>query len=95
MMKKILPILGLFIAGLLIMSSGAFTSVTADRTATISVAGDASALLGLAPGSSSLVHYEDGKLAVDFDNVAATGVNMAATTVVSNAFTAPCRRYQG
>ena len=35
MIKKVLPLFGIFVAALLVMSSGAFTSVTADRTATI------------------------------------------------------------
>ncbi len=87
MMKKILPLFGIFAAALLLMSSGAFTSVTADRTATINVVGDSSALLGLEAGSSSLVRMVDGQLTIDFANVAATGVNTNAVTVVENAFT--------
>jgi hypothetical protein len=87
MMKKILSILGIFIAALVVMSSGAFTSVTADRTATVNVVGDPSALLGLNAGSSSLVRMVDGELTIDLGNVTASGVNMDAVTVVDNAFT--------
>ena len=87
MMKKILPLFAIFVAAVVLMSSGAFTSVTASRTATINVVGDSSALLGLEAGTSSLVHETSGKLVIDFSAIDASGVNMDATTVVSNAFT--------
>ena len=95
MMKKILPILALAVAALVVVSSGAFTSVTAERTATINVAGDAGALLALEPAAgspnASYAHQDSssGALVLDFSSteIAATGVNVNATTVVEDVFT--------
>lgn len=46
---ELLLLVAVFAAIGLVTATGAFTTVTADRTATVTVAGDAGALLGLAP----------------------------------------------
>jgi len=85
---KVLPLFGIFAAALVVMSSGAFTSVTADRTATISVVGDSNALIKLTAGSSELVYMDDDDLlTIDLSAVDATGVNLDAVTLINNAFT--------
>ena len=86
-MKKLLPLFGILVVALIAISTGAFTSVTATRNATIMVAGDASALLALAPctgPNGAYVDYDnDGALFLDFANLSNTklkGVNVDAYT---------------
>ena len=82
------------------VGTGAFTSVTADRSITAEVAGDASAYLALEPVSSTenseYVQIEDNKVSFDFsssnpntDSSSGTGdlgdgFNKDATTVINN-----------
>ena len=91
MMKKLLPVLAVLAAALIVVSTGAFTSITAERTAVINVAGDASALLSLAPSSGPNGDYadydNDGALFLNFDKVAAAGINVDAITEFDNVFT--------
>jgi len=93
MMKKLLPLFGILVVALIAISTGAFTSVTATRNATIMVAGDASALLALAPctgPNGAYVDYDnDGALFLDFANLSNTklkGVNVDAYTYVYDVF---------
>jgi hypothetical protein len=91
MIKKIIPVLAVIAAALIAISSGAFTSITAERTAEIYVAGDASALLTLAPFEGPNGAYtdydEDGALYLSFEDLAAIGVNVDAITTFTNVFT--------
>ena len=53
-----------------LIGSAAFTSGTIDRAATIKVAGDDAAIVGLAPGNSGQVSYDgNNELTIDFPNV--------------------------
>ena len=66
MMKKLVPLAALLVAALIIVSSGAFTSVTADRTATVTVVGDDSALLALVSLNSAYAGQDtDGIFSID------------------------------
>jgi hypothetical protein len=51
---KLLALFAIFVAIGVVTASGAFTSTSVDRTMTISVDADSSALLGLAPNGSSV-----------------------------------------
>ncbi|HOP09744.1 MAG TPA: hypothetical protein PK718_04215 [Candidatus Methanofastidiosa archaeon] len=85
MIKKMIPLLCIFLAGIMVVSSGAFSSVTAERSSGISVVGDAEALISLA-STSSYSHFEDGMMVLDFEDVPASGVNSNAVTVISDVF---------
>ncbi|HHN81311.1 MAG TPA: DUF1102 domain-containing protein [Methanomicrobia archaeon] len=91
MMKKLIPLFGILLAAIVVMSTGAFTSVTADREATISVTGDADALLALNPVTDGeYATITDGKLVIDATLGAqngATGVNPDAVTDLGDVFT--------
>jgi hypothetical protein len=88
---KLFALFAVFAAIGLVTASGAFTTVTAERTVSVQTAGDANALLGLDGNSSSgngdYVTTENGQLVIDLsdpgDN-SATGVNVNATTNISN-----------
>jgi len=76
-----------------VTASGAFTSVTAQRTVQVSVAGDASALLGLSPhtgpnGDGAYAQTSNGELqiVVDGTNTAGSGVNLNAQTEIRDVF---------
>lgn len=73
----------------LVTATGAFSTVTAARTASISVAGDADALLGLS-SNSPYTTTSGGELQFDFEDPPgnANGVNPNSTTVVLHLFTA-------
>jgi hypothetical protein len=91
MIKKLLPVLAVLAAVLIVVSTGAFTSITAERSAEIYVAGDASALLTLAPydgPNGAYAHYDnDGALYLDFSAVDGLGVNVDAYTYFDDVFT--------
>lgn len=53
-------LIGVFLALTLLLGSSAFSAVTADRTASVSVAGDDAALLAIAPHTSASEHFVDG-----------------------------------
>lgn len=73
----------LTVGGGAVFGTGAFSSVEADRTATISVADDSSALLALSGATSSeLINETDGTLGIDQDNI-----NLDGTTTVNEAIT--------
>jgi hypothetical protein len=79
---KLFVLLALIGAIGLVTATGAFGSVTAQRTADVSVAGDDAALLGLeagsAPGASTFITGTD-EITIDLSNV-----NTNATTEVPN-----------
>ena len=79
--------------GATLMGAGAFTSVTADRTVDVNVAGDASAYLGLKPVSSSpnsdFVEVNSEEVSLDFSssnnsNDLGNGFNPDATTRIND-----------
>jgi hypothetical protein len=91
--RKYLAAFGSLAAGgAAMMGTGAFTSVTADRTVEVNVAGDASAYLGLEPVSASpnsaYVDVSGGEVSFDFSdsnsNVGGDGFNPDATTRVND-----------
>jgi len=91
-MKKVFIVIFVFLAAsIIMMSTGAFSNITAERDAEITVVGDASALLGLEPydgPNGSIVSVEDsGAIALSLDTLGADGVNSRAITVFENVFT--------
>ena len=79
----------MFAAVGLITATGAFTTVEAERTATVDVAGDANALLALDEGSNApdgvVSNQDTGEIQIDlesgnFGNQGAQGLNSNATT---------------
>jgi len=93
---KLAGLLVVFVAIGLITATGAFTTVSAQRTATVRTAGDSAALLALRPAagqngdhyagnaSDTLELYLDGS---HNDNSNAQGVNLDALTEVDSVFT--------
>lgn len=82
---KLLTLIVLFAAVGLITATGAFTTVEAERTATVDVAGDANALLALnEPADSSVtVEESDGVAEIDLTgNSDAAGLNPNANTTL-------------
>lgn len=92
---KLLGLVALFAAIGIITATGAFTTVAAERTAQIDVAGDASGLLALEPTDAPDGVYarldsgSDGAevLTIDFSQVDGAGVNDEATTDLVDVFT--------
>jgi hypothetical protein len=81
--------------GALLTGTGAFTSVSADRTVSVAVASDTDALLRLAPCKGSkngdyVTGASNGALSVDLsesnENVLGDGANADATTVIDDIF---------
>ncbi|WP_330630945.1 hypothetical protein [Halocatena halophila] len=76
-----------------VYATGAFDSMTASRTATVNVAGDASGYLGLQPAPGPNGKYatdKNGKLRVAVDetaDAAGAGVNAHSTARLANVFT--------
>ncbi len=63
------------------VSTGAFSSVEADRTVSITTAGDASALLGLSTLNTSIATIDQGTISLDFGSIGgSTGINYNAVT---------------
>jgi len=81
-------------AGAVGISTGAFTSVTADRSVSVEVADDSSAFLtlkqhvGQSTPNDVFSSHEDGELVLDFDETAigGQGVNRDAVTAFDNVF---------
>ena len=96
---KLFALLAVFAAIGLVTASGAFTTVQADRTATVNVAGDSSALLALTPATEANGQYaylNNGQLELDISssnpnsggsNFTGAGVNDDALTSISAVFT--------
>ena len=90
---------GLVATGGAALGTGAFTTVTAERTVNVETAGDASAFLGLAPATRNgspenpYVTETDGTVEITLENpdgnndANATGVNQNAETVFRNLVT--------
>lgn len=78
-------------AFVIIVSTGAFSGVSADRYAHITVSGDATALLALAPfpgPNGKYVHYDDdGSLYIEIAGPDSAGININSQCVCPNLFT--------
>jgi len=96
---KLLALVAVFAAIGLVTATGAFTTVSAERTATVGVAGDDNALLALDEGVASdggvsanaddYIDTENGQLQIDLagSDAGASGINLRADTDVKNLFT--------
>ncbi|SNR57301.1 hypothetical protein SAMN06264855_1172 [Halorubrum vacuolatum] len=88
---KLLALALVFAAVIGLAGTGAFTTVEADRTADVEVAGDAEALLGLqATDDSPFADMDDEQLILTLDEDDAEdgeGLNVRATTYGADAFT--------
>jgi hypothetical protein len=85
--RKFIAALGAATAGTSAAAgTGAFTSVSADRSVSVQVANDSSAFLGLVPGDTGLVTESGGTLQVNLDGTgtAAEGVNFNAVTQIGS-----------
>ncbi len=86
---RLLAVFVVLVAALFVVGTGAFTSVTAERTASVNVAGDASALLELEEHGGPNGAYAStsgGELEISFDGVTGNGVNQNATTTLGDVF---------
>lgn len=94
---KLFGLLAVFAVVGLVTASGAFTTVSAERTATVNVAGDSNALLAIDPtdgpngggaAEKGYARIQDGELEINLAgyNTSATGVNPSATTNVASVF---------
>jgi P pilus assembly chaperone PapD len=85
---KLLALLAIFAAIGVVTATGAFTSVSAERTATVNTAGDSSALLQIEPGAMSGEYVTDGDATTNIDLTNADligsngGVNVNAETTM-------------
>jgi hypothetical protein len=91
---KLLALIALVVAASMVMATGAFSSVTADRSTDVEVVGDKNAFLALEQGSGpngqKYATTNDGRLAVNLDGdakVNGQGVNPSAVTSFDNVFT--------
>lgn len=93
--KLLLGVGSATVGSTLITSSGAFSSITADRSMSVSVANDADALLRIAPCEGSpngdyVTNADSGVMTLDLSpsngNVGGEGVNPDATTVFNDVF---------
>jgi len=86
---KLFALVAVFAAIAVVTASGAFTTVSAERTVTVDTAGDANALLALEGNSSGTGEYvttENDQIVIDLSspgNQGAEGVNLNATTSMS------------
>jgi len=85
MLKKMIPIVCILLAGIMVVSSGAFSSASSERSSDVSVVGDAEALLSLEP-TSPYSRYVDGEIVIDFVNSQAGGINSDAITCIYDVF---------
>ena len=81
---KLLALVVIFVAVALITGTGAFSTVEAERTADVNVAGDSDALLELKAGDSGLIRSSNGEVEITLaGNDDASGVNTNAVTTVN------------
>jgi hypothetical protein len=68
------------------VGTGAFTSVSADRSVNVQVADDSNAFLGLVPGETGLATEAGGTLQINLDGTGtpASGVNFNAVTQIGS-----------
>ncbi|MFA1610208.1 hypothetical protein [Halobellus rubicundus] len=89
---KLLALVTIVAALGVVTATGAFTTVSAERTAQVSVAGDSSALLALNPtsgpnGDGAYAAEENGLFQITFGENIGSGVNMEAQTDIQDVFT--------
>ena len=89
--SAILGLGGLVASGSVAMSTGAFTSVEADRSITIEVADDTEAFLALLPTTEYAKVPENGMFTLDLSpsnptDAGGLGVNANAETIIKNTF---------
>jgi len=76
------------LVGLLVASSfvgaAAFTNASVDRSASIDVVNDEDGIIGLAPGSTSVVTMNSGELTIDAAVGDAKGINTEATMEIGD-----------
>lgn len=83
---KLLALIAIFAAVALVTGTGAFSTVEAERTADVNIAGDSSALLGLEPaGSGHLIDNQSNEVAITLAGNTNNpgGVNRNAITTVN------------
>jgi hypothetical protein len=93
-LRKELVLVAVFVAVVALTATGAFTSVTAERTAEVDVAGDSNAYLQLQSYDGPNGHYAKttgGTLELDLSDSnqgtpSGAGVNPNATTTIDNVF---------
>lgn len=88
---KLAGLVAIFAAIGLITATGAFTTVSAERTATVSTAGDASALLAMNPVNDDYARIDGGTLEIAIDGSfgnsnTGSGVNLQALTQIDDVF---------
>jgi hypothetical protein len=86
MQRKTVLLVSVLVIASAVIGTAAFNSGEVNRSATVDVVGDDTALTGLAPGDSSIVHYNaNNKLLIDFTNLAnAGGVNANSNYTVGD-----------
>lgn len=90
---KLLALVTIVVAASLVTATGAFSSVTAERTTEVKVASDSDAFLALdgntEGGNGEYVSTDGGKLSIDLttSSEGAKGVNPDAVTTFDNLFT--------
>lgn len=93
---KLLALVALVLAASMVMATGAFTTVTAQRSMNVEVAGDKKAFLGIAPSdgpNSAYAHQKsNGELVINFNSKSnvkggGTGVNPDAVSSFDKVFT--------
>lgn len=86
---RLFVVFAVFGVGLFVLGTGAFTTVSAERTVSVNTAADDAALLELTPNDGPNGKYADGsgdELEINFDAVPATGVNQNAITTLRDVF---------
>jgi hypothetical protein len=87
---KLFGLLAVFAAIGLVTASGAFTTVSAERTASVNVAGDADALLALEPADTpngdEYAGTSNDQLEIELATENAEGVNPNAVTEIDSVF---------
>ena len=87
---KLFGLLAVFAAIGLVTASGAFTTVSAERTASVNVAGDSSALLALEPADTpngdEYAGTSNDQLEIELATENAEGVNPNAVTEIDSVF---------
>ena len=87
---KLFGLLAVFAAIGLVTASGAFTTVSAERTASVNVAGDANALLALEPADTpngdEYAGTSNDQLEIELTTENAEGVNPNAVTEIDSVF---------
>lgn len=85
MLKKMIFIISIIFATMMVISTGAYTNIDAHRLTSINVSDDSNSLIGFTP-TSDYAYFENGKLTIDFDSIAANGVNPDSLTSISDVF---------